>query len=131
MKRPVLWPLLAILLVVGAVFATLVFHDRIRQAERTVAQLQEQLRDQVEQSRWLQQTAEALQGQVQDLQKQLAALRQDQQSQGERLDALSRRLEELPEPTPLPSPIDESQLVTVWILAAMAFVFGILNFFLR
>jgi len=136
-KRPSAWPLLVILLVIGAGFSLLVFHDRIQTAERLVAEKDEVFREQGNLIQRVERDLEDTRLLGADLQ---AALQQAI----EREDALESQIQNLngelellsnaePDPglTTLVNNID-TQLATLWTVTILvSFAFLLESFFFR
>jgi len=122
-----MWPLLAIVLVVGAVFATLVFHDRVRQAERTVTQVRDDLQSRVDQIERFQRENEDLRGQVDQLQSRLTELNASLEEQNQRLETLTQEVEAIPT-TPIPVSSEEDELTETlrWTLQVGGFLLSLL-----
>ncbi len=122
-----MWPLLAIVLVVGAVFATLVFHDRVRQAERTVVQVRDELQGRVDQIQRLQQANDELTGRIEQLESRVTSLNASLDQQDQRIETLTQEVEAIPT-TPIPVSSQEDELTETlrWTLQVGGFLLSLL-----
>ncbi|HEY5596094.1 MAG TPA: hypothetical protein VIL47_02390 [Candidatus Bipolaricaulota bacterium] len=133
MKRPSAWPLLMILVVIGTGFVLLVFHDRIRQAEAQVAQVQQTFQSQHTRMLELEQRVDQLSEQMSPLLQRLAQLDQGQTEQTLRAQGVSDELQVLRSsiPTQLPQRNDDLSETFQWVISISALMFALFEFILQ
>lgn len=133
MKRPSAWPLLIIVVVIGTGFALLVFHDRIRQTEAQVAQVQQTFESQHTRIQELEQRVEQLSQQLATVQPRLAQLDQSQVEQTLRVQGLSDELQVLRTsiPTLIPQRSDDLSETFQWVVSISALMFALFEFILQ
>lgn len=122
-----------ILVVIGTGFALLVFHDRIRQAEAQVAEIQQTFQSQHTRILGLEQRLDQLGEQLSPLQQRLAQLDQGQTEQTLRAQGLSDELRVLRSsiPTQLPQRDDDLSETFQWVISISALMFALFEFILQ
>jgi len=122
-----------ILVVIGTGFVLLVFHDRIRQAEAQVAQVQQTFQSQHTRMLELEQRVDQLSEQMSPLLQRLAQLDQGQTEQTLRAQGVSDELQVLRSsiPTQLPQRNDDLSETFQWVISISALMFALFEFILQ
>ena len=122
-----------ILLVIGTGFALLIFHDRIRQAEAQVAEIQQTFQSQHTRIQELEQKLDQLGEQMSSLQQQSAQLDQGQTEQTLRVQGLFEELQGLARSIPAQPPQRDDDLSETfqWVVSISALMFALFEFILQ
>ncbi len=134
MKRASAWPLLVIVLVVGNVFAGLVFYDIIIKSETKVDSFDTAIQNQANRVVGLQQALDAVGPQIEALQEQIVNLNEDIQIRDEQIDILSldlQRLETTTAQIPENFNNDNLEITPFLTLSVLSLILVIIEFITR
>jgi septal ring factor EnvC (AmiA/AmiB activator) len=135
-KRPSIWPLLVIVMVIGNVFALLVFQDRLQTSELQVSNTEETIRQQSNLIQSVERELLETGQQVDVLQQELVQSIELEGEQAQEIEALNQKIEDS---TPADSQADiaalreefNNQLTINWIFSISAIIVAVLEIIFR